>query len=202
VVVMSNLFTPSVPTDLALQLNDGNTAQYPRAFVYAGATLAATVDLSHDAQGKYRGPWTPAAAVDYDAVYIVYSDAGRTAESPIYTRETERWQPASLAANPAAIAASVWNASMAAHTAAGSAGAFLNRLTAVRAALIDQAGADASLTRKIQTNRLELADGDSGNWVLYDDDSLTPLLTFSVSDKDGDPIVQPKLFPARRTKGV
>jgi len=54
------------------------------------------------------------------------------------------------------------------------------------------------LLRKIQTNRLELADGDTDNWVLYDDDKTTPLLTFSVKDKSGDLIVQQPHTPSRR----
>ena len=55
------------------------------------------------------------------------------------------------------------------------------------------------LLRKIQTNRLELFDGDTDNWVLYDDDTVTPLLTFSVSDKNGDIIVQCPSTPSKRS---
>jgi hypothetical protein len=56
-----------------------------------------------------------------------------------------------------------------------------------------------TLLRKIQTNRLELFDGDTDNWILYDDDALTPLLTFSVSDKNGDIIVQCPSTPSKRS---
>jgi len=55
------------------------------------------------------------------------------------------------------------------------------------------------LLRKIHTNRLELMDGDTDNWVLYDDDETTPLLTFDVSDKDGNVIVQCPNTPAIRS---
>jgi len=55
------------------------------------------------------------------------------------------------------------------------------------------------LLRKIQTNRLELFDGDIDNWILYDDDGTTPLLTFSVSDKDGNIIVQCPNTPSKRS---
>jgi len=55
------------------------------------------------------------------------------------------------------------------------------------------------LLRKIQTNRLELFDGDTDNWILYDDDGTTPLLTFSVSDKDGNIIVQCPNTPSKRS---
>lgn len=66
--------------------------------------------------------------------------------------------------------------------------------TSARAAMIE-------LSRKMLTNRLELADGDTDNWILYDDDD-SPLLKFNVRDKLGSGIIQPPLFPARRTKGV
>lgn len=56
-----------------------------------------------------------------------------------------------------------------------------------------------SLLRKIWTNRLELFDGDTDNWILYDDDEATPLLTFSVSDKSGDLIIQQPNTPSRRS---
>jgi len=56
-----------------------------------------------------------------------------------------------------------------------------------------------NLLRKIWTNRLELFDGDTDNWVLYDDDASTPLLTFSVSDKDGDLIIQQEHTPSKRS---
>jgi hypothetical protein len=56
-----------------------------------------------------------------------------------------------------------------------------------------------NLLRKIQTNRLELFDGDTDNWTLYDDDGVTPILTFSVQDKDGSLIVQQPNSPSRRS---
>lgn len=58
------------------------------------------------------------------------------------------------------------------------------------------------LLRKIQTNKLELNDGDTGNWILYDDNNWTPLLTFNVTDKNGDLIIQQVHVPSRRSKGT
>jgi hypothetical protein len=58
------------------------------------------------------------------------------------------------------------------------------------------------LIEKIQRNKLVLTDGSSGNWVLYDSDGTTPLLTFNVTDKDGNAIIQPAGAPARRSRGV
>ena len=59
-----------------------------------------------------------------------------------------------------------------------------------------------TLLKKIQTNRLELADGSTNNWILYDDDNSTPLLTFSVTDKDGSAITQYSATPSRRSKAT
>ena len=57
------------------------------------------------------------------------------------------------------------------------------------------------LTRKILNNRLELKDGTTDNWELYDDDDSI-LLTYDVTDKDGAAIVLVSGAPARRTRGV
>ncbi len=56
------------------------------------------------------------------------------------------------------------------------------------------------LIKKILANRLELADGDSENWVLYDDDSVTPLLTWDVTGKTDDSIEQDAGTESRRSK--
>ena len=61
---------------------------------------------------------------------------------------------------------------------------------------------DCRLTRKWAQNRLDMAAGVAGNWVLYDDDSITPLLTYDVSDVAGGPIAPPPGAPARRTRGI
>ena len=66
---------------------------------------------------------------------------------------------------------------------------------------VDNIDVRTLLIRKIQTNRLELLDGDTGNWQLYDDDDTTILLTFNVTDKNGDLIVQPANIPSKRSKG-
>jgi hypothetical protein len=150
-----NVFTVGQVTKLTLMLDDGATGLFPQALVYRNGTLDATVNLSHLANGRYSGDWTPAQVVDHDVVFIVYSDAGHTTLATAYTREMERWQ-------------------------------------------VDW----ARLAQKILRNRLELADGSTNNWVLYDDDNTTVLLTFSVADKVGGIITQPTASPSRRTRGV
>lgn len=61
---------------------------------------------------------------------------------------------------------------------------------------------DCVLSRKIGQNRLDMSPGAVGNWVLYDDNSVTPLLTYDVSDVTGGPIAPPPGAPARRTRGI
>jgi hypothetical protein len=58
-----------------------------------------------------------------------------------------------------------------------------------------------ALIRKVLINRLELLDGNTDNWVLYDDDDVTPLIEWDVSDKDGDVIEQTRYTDSRRTRG-
>lgn len=67
------------------------------------------------------------------------------------------------------------------------------------ATVVTETDVRTELLRKFQTNRLELTDGDTYNWVLYNDDD-TPLLSFAVSDKDGKFIIQTPHTPSKRTK--
>jgi hypothetical protein len=84
----------------------------------------------------------------------------------------------------------------------GSTGEYNESLNEIKST-VDDIDIRTLLIRKIQTNKLELADGDTGNWVLYDDppNETVPLLTFNVTDKNGDLIVQPANIPSKRSKG-
>lgn len=66
---------------------------------------------------------------------------------------------------------------------------------------VDNIEQRAELIRKLLNNRLELEDGSYSNWILYDDDDVTPLLTYSVTDKNGEFISQQTHAPSRRTRG-
>lgn len=57
------------------------------------------------------------------------------------------------------------------------------------------------LVKKILTNRLELSDGDTANWVLYDDDDTSVLGTWDVTDKADGAIVEQPYSNSRRTRG-
>lgn len=57
------------------------------------------------------------------------------------------------------------------------------------------------LVKKILANKLELADGDTANWVLYDDDDTSVLATWDVTDKTDGPIVEQPYSNSRRTRG-
>jgi hypothetical protein len=78
------------------------------------------------------------------------------------------------------VATSVWSAAQASFVAAGS---FGRRMKEIRAALL---------------NRQEIADGSSGNFVTYDDDGTTPLVTNNMQDKTGAAIGISAGVPARR----
>lgn len=52
--------------------------------------------------------------------------------------------------------------------------------------------------RKVARNRLEQADGDTDNLVLFDDDGSTPLFQWDSKNKNGGNISQPTAAPARR----
>lgn len=58
------------------------------------------------------------------------------------------------------------------------------------------------LLRKLSNNRLELKEGATDNWELYDDDDSTVLLSYDVTDKTGTAITISADVPARRTRGA
>jgi hypothetical protein len=78
---------------LVLQLPDGDETQFPRALIYNDAGGFVTqADLSHTANGLYINVGTAVvmtAAPFLSAVFITYSNAGRTTESTKYTRASE-----------------------------------------------------------------------------------------------------------------
>lgn len=59
-----------------------------------------------------------------------------------------------------------------------------------------------NLVRQLLNNRLELSDGGTGNWVLYDDTDAAVLLTYNVRDKSNGNITIGLGIPARRTRGA
>ena len=122
-----NLFNLGETVPLNLLLEDGNTSQYPRAYVDKNGVAETTVDLTHIIRGRYNGNWTPATLGIYSVTYIVYSDAGRTIENTNYTRDLERWRGFDLMVD------SIWNELLSGHTIVGSAGEVLGRIPAVPA---------------------------------------------------------------------
>lgn len=83
-----------------------------------------------------------------------------------------------------------------------SSGEYNTSLNAIQST-VDNVDVRTLLIRKIQTNKLELMDGSVSNWVLYDDppNEDVPLLTFNVTDKDDNLIVQQTHIPSKRSKG-
>lgn len=215
---------------LALQLPDGATGMDPRAEVRnAAGALLATRTLTHVASGSYTdfGYPMPAEAA-LIVTYIVYTAAGPPTESPDHLRGQDVFvrdlsaQPSDAmdlitdAVDSAAVAtsgaqeirdeiladATRFNGADVA-SVQGGVTTLLARLTVTRAAALDKIdGIDtnAELLRKIQTNRLELVEGDSDNWVLYDDNNVDMLLAWNVTDKNGDAIRMNAFVPAKRSK--
>lgn len=66
--------------------------------------------------------------------------------------------------------------------------------------IVDNIDCRVNLMKKLATNRLEMIDGDSNNWILYDDDNTTPLLTFDASDVNGSIIMQTSGMASKRLK--
>ncbi len=58
------------------------------------------------------------------------------------------------------------------------------------------------MIRKILNNRLELQDGSTNNWILYDDDDASIYLRYDVRDVTGGSVVSATGVPARRTRGT
>jgi hypothetical protein len=83
-------------------------------------------------------------------------------------------------------------AQVAAEAAVVSASGCLVHITETKAASL--------LVKKCWQNKLELVTGTTNNWVLYDDDNITPLLTWDVSGPNGEAIVIPPGAAARRTR--
>lgn len=129
-----------------------------------------------DMAGIYRFLWNSAAPVlaqgEYQFIFK-YNDGVNTLESfdDVYFDE---------ASSPNSIAAAVWNALTASFVTVGTFGRMMKLM---KAALI---------------NRTELADGSTANFVVYDDDGTTPLLTADVKDKADGAITSSTGVPAKR----
>jgi hypothetical protein len=60
----------------------------------------------------------------------------------------------------------------------------------------------AGLVKKIWQNKLELSDGDTGNFVIYDDDGTTPLVSWDVTDVLDTAIEQGAFNTSKRSRGA
>lgn len=119
-----------------------------------------------------------------------------------------------LLPSAATIADATWDELLAGHATAGSAGATLTTAGAgasastIAAAVwsavegspaVGTMGYAQKLGRQWFTNRSAVTAGTSANFILYADDTTTPLLTFSLTDGAGLAITTPTGSPARRS---
>jgi hypothetical protein len=65
----------------------------------------------------------------------------------------------------------------------------------------DEVDFRVNLIRKIWKNKLILSDGDTKNLVIYEEDDVTPVIKYSVTDVAYDFIAQPQHISSRRTRG-
>lgn len=79
---------------VSLQLEDGATDKFPRAFIYKpDGTLFGTLDLAHVANGGYEDDSQVFPGLAFlRAVYVVYTDAGHSIESAAHMRAEEKWE--------------------------------------------------------------------------------------------------------------
>lgn len=80
------------PVPITVVLEDGNEAQFPRAYIYeSGGTVPIfTLDLVHKALGRYEASYTPTASGVLSAVFVIYADSGHTIENIVYSRSVEQ----------------------------------------------------------------------------------------------------------------
>jgi hypothetical protein len=164
------------------RVDDGHTgtAVVSTEYVLSAVEIDAHLIEAHGA-GSWAGSTPAAVAAQVDQQLSGTHGAGS-------------WAVAAVLAETANLKASATN--IKADTAE-----LLVRLSLARAIALDNLGPiglDASLIKKTMINDMRLEDGSTNNWILYDDDGDTPLLTWSVSDKLGAPIVQPAGAPSRR----
>jgi hypothetical protein len=78
--------TPNNKVTLSVQLTDGVTTLYPKAFIYdIDGNLITTVNLTHVANGLYIEEYTPNGTYKQLIVnYVVYSDTSRITASDDY----------------------------------------------------------------------------------------------------------------------
>ena len=199
-----NLFSLGETVKLSAQLDDGVDNRYPRARVFRSGAQVATIDLTHIQSGLYEQDWTPPSDDQFEIVYQVYVDTNHTVEDAAYGLALETWKAIDLMTGP--FVADILSGKLSDYSSvSGSLAEAITeleaRLTVARAAALDQIPdiqVDAELCRKLLRNRLELTEGTSNNWTLYDDDNTTVLFRWNVLDKDGNGVRLPSYSPARR----
>ena len=168
---------PSEKVVLSVQLTDQNTAQYPKAFLFdIDGNQITTIDLTHVARGLYVEEYTPDGTYTQISVqYVIYSDAGRTTINTTYDAGEDVLYVDNTVDD-------VWNAQTSTLTSSGSVGKdFVDAQT------------DISNIKKYELNRWKII---NNQFIVYENDGSTPLLTFNLLDGAGNPT---STNPAERT---
>lgn len=111
------------PLPLRLQMDDGETDKFVKAYVFNGlGTLVTSVILNHLVGGLYINYYTPSSADAYHAVYILFTDNTYTTQlGPFYRNSSDSYLVQSLTA----IGESIWNTDISDNSIANSAAQIL-----------------------------------------------------------------------------
>ncbi len=187
----------------------------------ANATATAATLASAHGAGSWTtatGFATPGAAMtltsgERDAIQAkVLSDAtpfpGARIDAAVSSRAAPGAAMALTGPTQDTLVDAVFDEPVAGHLGAGSVGQRLSLLdTAISSRLSSGSytapdNTSVDLLRKALTNRLEAAPGNPGTLILFDDDGVTPLLTWATRDESGGAVAAAPGAPSRRGAGT
>lgn len=173
-----------------LLLSDGETGMYPQAEIYNDeGTYLTTLDLSHDSNGVYV-PSSVYVMPDEEfirIVYIVYTDVGHTTESLLYLRDIDIFyltNPDDYKADISALALEATSQEIKERTDRIPDSPAPENEYDIR---IDDLQTDITLIKQVEQGRWKIV---SNQMIFYDDDNVTPLLTFDLKSKNGTPTMK------------
>lgn len=146
-------------TTISLQLDMGDTNKYPQATIWNNTnTWHSEVDLTHvvNSNGLYTGIITPTVVGYWLVNFKVYSDAEHTIQDIYYDSIVSEQIFVQIQPEDVQI-------------------------------LTDLSSIDTMVTLlKKYTENNELLDINNNQLIIYDDDGVTPILTFDLYDRNGN----------------
>lgn len=169
-------------------------------YEYDGTQVVAAAAMTEAGDGWYT--YTQAGFDDAES-YLARIDAGAGVNPRWYqaAKETSREYTTARAALLDNLDLAITTIQLELATHQGSVASQIGTHDSNMSTLVGQVDTVVDLIQKVLINRLELADGAAANWILYDTDDVTPLLTFNVTNKVGGAILIDGNAPARRSRG-